>query len=272
MGCLYQTHIFIYMRCYIYLHKRLDTDEVFYIGRGTVSNRASGKCDTNTYSRAFAKHNHNIQWLRITKKTSWSVEIIEDNLSWEESILSEIFYIKKYGRLNLNEGTLVNYTDGGEGSKRLIVSDHSKVTQKNRMSSDLNPMKKIENKLKQSIKMKENNPMNNTETQKKVSDSHKLLWVNGTENHPRKNKPREDLRLRNLTNNPTKNPEVVEKIRRSALLRDNKGGKSPNAKKVMDVNTGKIYPSIKECAEDIGISHTSIYRYIKKGKVIYCNS
>ena len=84
------------MRCYIYLHRRLDTNEVFYIGRGTVSKKVSGKCDTNTYSRAFAKHTHNIQWLRITKKTSWSVEIIEDNLSWEESILSEIFYIKKY--------------------------------------------------------------------------------------------------------------------------------------------------------------------------------
>jgi len=272
MGCLYQTHIFICMRCYVYLHRRLDTNEVFYVGRGTVSKKVSGKCDTNTYSRAFAKHTHNIQWLRITKKTSWSVEIIEDNLSWEESILSEIFYIKKYGRLNLNEGTLVNYTDGGEGSKRLIVSDHSRLTQKNKMLSDKNPMKSPYNKLKQSIRIKENNPMKNIETKKKVSDSQKLLWVNGTENHPRKNKPREDLRLRNLINNPAKNPEVVEKIRRSALLRDNKGGKSPNAKKVMDVNTGKIYPSIKECAEDIGISHTSIYRYIKKGKVIYCNS
>jgi len=269
MGCLYQSHIFINMRCYIYLHRRLDNNEVFYIGRGTVSKKASGKCDTNTYRRAYTIHNHNKHWVRITNKFSWSVEVIEDFLTWDESVLSEIKHIKIYGRKNLNEGSLVNFTDGGEGSKGVIVSELVISTQKNRMSSDDNPMKFQHNKIKQSIRMKKNNPMKTTETKNKVSDTQKTIWLNGTENHPRKNKPREDLRLRNLTNNPTKNPEVIEKIRQSALMRDNKGGKSPNAKKVMDINSGKIYTSIKECMEEIGISHTSIYRYLKNGKVIY---
>lgn len=272
MGCLYQTHIFIYMRCYIYLHRRLDNNEVFYIGRGTVNKKASGKCDTNTYSRAFVKHTHNIQWLRITKKTSWSVEIIEDNLSWSDSINLEILYIKKYGRKNLNEGTLVNFTDGGEGSKNIIVSDKVRLIQKNRMSSESNPQKQIKNKIKLSKRMKEENPMKNPETKKKVSDSLKEMWSNDNNIHPRKNKPREDLRLRNLTNNPTKNPEVIEKIRQSALLRDNKGGKSPNAKKVIDINTGKTYTSIKECMDSMNISNTTIYRYLKNGKVVYCDN
>lgn len=272
MGCLYQSHIFICMRCYIYLHKRLDTNEVFYVGRGTVNKRASGKCDTNTYSRAFAKHTHNIQWLRITEKTLWTVEVIEDNLSWEESISSEIFYIKKYGRMNLKEGSLVNYTDGGEGSKGLIASEFSILTQKNRMGSDKNPMKSPHNRLKQSIRMKEDNPMKNPDVQKKVSDANKQLWINGTDNHPRKGKPREDLKIRNLTNNPMKNPETVEKIRQIALNRNNKGGNSPNAKKVIDITTGISYLSIKECMVGMGISHTSIYRYLKNGKVIYHNN
>jgi hypothetical protein len=271
MGCLCQSHIFIYMRCYIYLHRRLDTNEVFYVGRGTVSKKASGKCDTNTYSRAYVTHNHNKYWIRITNKVSWLVEIVEDFLTWDESMLLEIEYIKKYGRKDLNEGSLVNFTNGGEGNKGLIVSELVKSTQRNRMKSDSNPMKSQHNKIKQSDRMKKNNPMKNTETSEKVSDSLKSIWLNGTENHPRKNKPREDLRLRNLTNNPVKNPEVIEKIRQSALLRDNKGGKSPNAKKVMDVNSGKIYTSIKECMDGMGISHTSIYRYLKNGKVIYFN-
>lgn len=269
MGCLYQSRIFIVMRCYIYLHRRLDTNEIFYVGRGTVGKKASGNCDTHTYQRAYVNHKHNNHWLRITNKTSWSVEIVEDYLSWEESILLEIEYIKKYGRLNLNEGLLVNFTDGGEGSRGLVVSDTVISTQRNRMSSDLNPMKNTKNKIKQSIRMKKNNPMKNTDTQKKVSNTQKLMWLNGTENHPRKNKPREDLRLRNLTDNPIKNPEVIEKIRQSALLRDNKGGKSPNAKKVMDISTGTIYTSVKECMNGMNISHTTIYRYLKNGKVIY---
>lgn len=269
MGCLSQPHIFIYMRCYIYLHRRLDNNEVFYIGRGTVSKKASGKCDTNTYRRAYITHTHNRYWMRITDKHPWSVEILEDHLTWDESLESEIKYIKQYGRKDLNEGTLVNFTDGGEGSIGVKVSDLVLLTQRNKMNSELNPMKQHHNRIKQSIRMKENNPMQTPETQKKVSESMKLVWSNESKTHPRKGKPREDLRLRNLTNNPMKNPESIEKVRQYALNKDNKGGKSPNAKKVMDIKTGIVYTSIIECMRGMGISHTSIYRYLKNGKVVY---
>ncbi len=257
------------MRCYIYLHRRLDNNEVFYIGRGSVSKRASGKCDTITYRRAYTKHIHNCYWMRITNKYPWSIEILDDHLTWDESLKLEIKYIKQYGRKDLNEGTLVNFTDGGEGSKNIIVSDNIRLVQKNRMSSESNPMKLQHNKLKQSVRMKKNNPMKTHETQKKVSDSLKLVWGDVLKTHPRKGKPREDLRLRNLTNNPVRNPEVVEKIRQYALNKDNKGGKSPNSKKVMDVETGIVYTSIIECMHGMGVSHTSIYRYLKNGKVVY---
>jgi hypothetical protein len=257
------------MRCYIYLHRRLDNNEVFYIGRGTVNKKASGKCNKNTFSRAYVTHTHNKHWIRITEKTPWGVEIIEDYLSWVKSIEREIYYINFYGRKDIKNGSLVNFTNGGEGTLGIITSELSKETQRKRMLSDQNPMKKTINKQNQSIRMKNDNPMKNLETQQQVSDTHKLLWINGTDNHPRKNKPREDLRLRNLTNNPMNNPETIEKIRRSALLRDNKGGKSPNAKKVKDPITNKIYNSIKECMDDLNISHTSIYRYLKNGKIVY---
>lgn len=257
------------MRCYIYLHRRLDNNEVFYVGRGTVSHKSSGNHHKNTFRRAYVKHTHNKHWLRITEKTPWIVEIIEDNLSWEKSLEMEIHYIKLYGRKNINEGCLVNFTNGGEGTLGFKPSELSKETQRKRMLSEQNPMKKNINKQNQTIRMKNNNPMKNSQTKQKVSDTHKLLWSDGTNNHPRKNKPREDLRLRNLTNNPMNNPETIEKVRRSALLRDNKGGKSPNAKKVKDPITNKIYNSIKECMDDLNISHTSIYRYLKNGKIVY---
>ena len=269
MGCLFQNHIFIYMRCYIYLHRRLDNNEVFYIGRGTVNKKASGKCDTNTFSRAYQKHSHNIYWLRLTKKTPCSVEIIEDFLSWDMSIVLEKKYIKEYGRKNIKEGTLINLTDGGEGTLGLVTSELSILTQRKRMLSEMNPMKNNNNRIKQSLRMKNNNPMKNIETKNKVVKKLKDLWVNGTENHPRKGKSREDLRLRNLTNNPAKNPNVIEKLRQIALNRNNKGGNSPNAKKVKHLETGKIYNSIIECQKDLNISHTSIYRYLKNGKIVY---
>jgi hypothetical protein len=257
------------MKCFIYIHRRLDTNEIFYVGRGTINKKSSGKCHKNKYSRAYVKHKHNKYWLRITEKTEWSIEILEDNLSWDESTEREIFYIKHYGRKDLNLGTLVNNTDGGEGSINLKVSDYVKEVQRKRMSSESNPMKLPHNREKQSIKMKNNNPMKNPEISKKVTDSIKKYWELNPELHPRKNKPREDLRQRNLTDNPAKKPEVKEKIRQHALNRNNKGGNSPNAKSVKYTKTGKTYNSIIECSNDIGVSHTTIYRYLKNGLVIY---
>ena len=266
MGCLHQPRIFINMRCYIYLHKRLDKNEIFYIGRGTVSDKSSGKCDANTYSRAYVKHVHNRHWLRITNKTKWSVEILDDYLTWNESIELEKKYIKQHGRKDLNEGTLVNFTDGGEGS---LGYTHSSESRRKMSEKSRGRIVSEENKMKIRYRMKENNPMKNPEIQKKMSDSMKLVWADESKTHPRQGKPREDLRIRNLTNNPMKNPETIEKIRQIALNRDNKGGKSPNSKKVQDTTTGIIYSSVIECADGMGISRTSIYRYFKKGKVVY---
>ena len=265
---IHNNPIFIIMRCYIYAHKRLDNNEIFYIGRGTVSKKASGKCFRNTYYRAHINHKINKFWMRIIEKNSWEVIILEDNLSWDKSIELEKFYINKFGRRDLGLGSLVNFTDGGEGSIGFVPSEYAKEVQRKRMSSELNPNKLLHNRKKLSKKMKTDNPMKNPETAKKVSESLIKHWSSGVE-HPRKGKPREDLRQRNLTNNPSKNPEVIEKIRKSALNRNNKGGNSPNAKSVINVSTGKIYTSIKECQIDLGISHTSIFRYLKKRLIIY---
>jgi hypothetical protein len=88
----------------VYLHKRKDNNEVFYIGIG------------NGIKRAFdIKNRKNKHWKNVVNKYGHIVEIIEDNLSWDEACELEKYWIKFYGRSDLNEGTLVNMTDGGEG-------------------------------------------------------------------------------------------------------------------------------------------------------------
>jgi hypothetical protein len=91
----------------IYKHIRIDTNEIFYIGIG------------KDIKRAYSKQNRNIYWKNIVNKTKYIVEIIKDNLNWEEACNEEIKLIKYYGRKDLNEGTLVNMTDGGEGNNNL---------------------------------------------------------------------------------------------------------------------------------------------------------
>ena len=105
------------MKAYVYTHTRLDTNEIFYVGIGTQDN----------YKRASRSHNRTNYWNNIVKKCGWKVDIVFDNLSWEDACKKEIELIKKYGRIDLGTGTLVNLTDGGDGSLGFKHSEKTKL-------------------------------------------------------------------------------------------------------------------------------------------------
>ena len=130
---------------YIYKHTRNDTNEVFYIGIG------SGK----TYKRAYKKTGRNKFWHNIVKKTSYTVTIIEDNIPWEEACIKEIQLIALYGRRDLSKGTLVNLTDGGEGSKGVIMSDSLKEFHRNTLNIHRSKTNEINKQLKLGTKLSE---------------------------------------------------------------------------------------------------------------------
>lgn len=90
---------------YVYIHKRTDNNQIFYVGISS---------DTD-YKRASDKKSRNRYWDFIVKKVGFEFEIIEDSLSWEDACEREKYWIKFYGRKDLNEGDLVNMTDGGDG-------------------------------------------------------------------------------------------------------------------------------------------------------------
>ena len=90
---------------YLYRHIRLDKNIPFYIGIGGSSN----------YNRAYSKKGRNKYWINIVNITKYRVDILFDNLSFDKAIDKEIEFISLYGRIDLNKGTLVNMTDGGEG-------------------------------------------------------------------------------------------------------------------------------------------------------------
>jgi len=99
----------------VYRHIRLDTNEVFYIGIG------------KNEKRAYQVHNRrNIYWRNIVKKTDYKVEITHKDICYEEACSIEQYLISFYGRSNLNQGSLCNLTDGGEGCLGLIVSEKTK--------------------------------------------------------------------------------------------------------------------------------------------------
>ncbi len=84
-------------RHYVYLHRRADTGEVFYVGKGF------GK-------RAWKISTRSDWWKRIEAKHGRTVEIHADDLDENLAFELEAELIAKFGRTNL-----CNLTDGGEG-------------------------------------------------------------------------------------------------------------------------------------------------------------
>jgi hypothetical protein len=108
---------------YVYRHIRTDKNEPFYIGIGKDA----------TYKRAYqcSKTKRSEFWHNIASK-GYEVEILMDNLTWEQACEKEKEFISIYGRKDLGKGTLVNLTNGGEGvielSKESIESIRKKLT------------------------------------------------------------------------------------------------------------------------------------------------
>lgn len=100
------------MTC-VYLHFRLDTNEVFYVGIGN-KRRSKDMLDRNYH------------WENIVKKHGYRIEIIHEFETRNEAVQKEIELIAYYGRRDIGTGSLCNMTDGGEGSIGRIISEKHK--------------------------------------------------------------------------------------------------------------------------------------------------
>ena len=90
------------MKYYLYQHVRLDTNTVFYIGKGTKKPKG------NAYHRAYTKNSRNNYWLNIVNITPYKVEILEEFETEKECLLKETELIIKYGYSWNNTGILCN--------------------------------------------------------------------------------------------------------------------------------------------------------------------
>ena len=82
---------------YVYIHRRLDTMQPFYVGKG------SGK-------RASVKNNRNIWWQRVSEKAGFEPEIIAYWQSEADALEHERFIIACFKDMGIG---LTNIEDGG---------------------------------------------------------------------------------------------------------------------------------------------------------------
>ena len=86
----------------VYIHSKPD-GEIFYVG---ISNNTA-----RPYSKTRSEW-----WTSVVAKYGYTVSIIMDNITYEQAKVAEIVLIAMLGRRDRGRGTLVNMTDGGEGS------------------------------------------------------------------------------------------------------------------------------------------------------------
>lgn len=144
--------------CYLYRHIRLDKNEPFYIGIGS----------DDEYKRANSKYRSNKHWLNIANKTEYLVEIMLDDLTWEEACEKEKEFIALYGRNDVNNGPLVNKTDGGEGSYGLIMNDDSRKKISNKKKG-----KKLSDVHRENIRIGQIGRTVSNQTREKISGKNK---------------------------------------------------------------------------------------------------
>jgi hypothetical protein len=182
----------------VYKHIRRDTNEVFYIGIG------------NDKKRAYNKRNRSSYWKLIVEKYGYDIELIETNVSWETACETEKQLIKEYGRMDLGLGSLVNMTDGGDGTHGIIVLNETKekMSKSAKLRNTKPPSRKGAKHTKETIQKqkevkigKKRKPFNN-EHKEKISKS--LIGKKASEETKQKMKK-------------PKSKEHIEKMREARL-------------------------------------------------------
>jgi hypothetical protein len=131
-------------KAYVYTHKRLDKNCIFYVGIGSSANQ----------KRAYETQKRNDYWLRVKNITEIEIEVLFEDLTWEVANYYEKYLIAVYGRKNKGNGDLVNMTDGGDGVRGWVVSDEAKIKMSLSKIGNLHsasPEARLKNKLSHSI-------------------------------------------------------------------------------------------------------------------------
>lgn len=181
--------------------------------------------------RAYNLHNRNTYWKNIVNKNKgvFIVEFITKNLSEQDAILHERYLISLYGRKDLGTGSLVNLTDGGEGVSGYVYSKERKEYLRSiNIGRKMGPMSE-EQKLKISLANR------------------------GTKRKPLSKEHIDKLIIAHKGKKRTKTHSINIGL--------------GHRKKVLNIDTGEIYNSVKEASIILNISSSHLNNVLKGRKL-----
>jgi len=227
---------------YLYRHVRFDKNEVFYIGIGTKpKNYTNHKLE---YGRAYSQFSRSKFWKSVVLKTDYRVDILFESNNINEIKLKETEFINLYGRKNLNEGTLVNLTDGGELNNRRKVTPETRL-----LIGKMHKGKTLSPETKQ--KLREAN------LGKKVSEETKIKIGNAGKGR----KLSEDAKSR--IGKAAKERKADEKLNSPEISLKSKMTRRNKLPKVVYLKTGEIYNSLPDACDVLGLN-----RYTENGRIV----
>lgn len=202
----------------VYRHIRLDKNMPFYIGIGKTEKRAYQKCFRNNI------------WNQIISKTNYDIEILFDNLSWEQACEKEKEFIKLYGRIDLKTGILANQTDGGDGNNNLSEEARKRISLANKGNKYGIGYKHTESERKKISQALLGKP-NKSSTKFKKGES---SWLKGTKG--------------------------LVKANKGSFTKEN----YPKARPVINIENNILYKTIREAAIDNNINEKTLWCMLNK--------
>jgi len=205
---------------YVYQHKRADSGEVFYVGKG--------------HGKRITSRGRNEYWKRIVEKHGLLVELVRDNLTESEAFDLEVELIRKYRSQGIK---LSNMTDGGEGTVGRVTTDESRVNYSKSRLGEKNPMFNKSHAPEIKSLISEASKRNHAKTEYKEKVRAKLKLVVVTEE--KKEQIRKTLTGVKHTSERRINQSLAKKGRPSP----NKGKKLSEVtkEKLRQANLGKTY-------------------------------
>jgi hypothetical protein len=233
-------------RFFVYVHRRADTTEIFYIGKGTWT-------PLKRYIRASTTSHRNVHWQRIVAKAcGFTHEIVGEFDDEALALAEEVRRIAEHGRANLG-GMLCNITAGGEGQSG---ASHS-VETRSKIAAALRGKPKSAH-VKAAVSLAQRGVPSSPEQGR----AHSLYMSGvGNPNWGKKNSP-ETIAKRISTRGQKcsgadhpfygkKRPQhVIDALR------------AKNSRPVIDRTTGITYPSVKDAAKAIGKADTTLLRWL----------
>jgi hypothetical protein len=233
---------------YVYVHKKPNNNEIFYIGKGKGG-------------RAYKKTGRNNYWNNIVKKNNgFLVEIFKKNLAECEAFELEKILIKKH------KIGLCNLTDGGEGVSGFVPTENCRKITGNRYKG-----KKLSKEHRKKI--------SNSHRGKKLSEEHKKKLstiAKGKESHLKGSKLTDKHKNKiSKSMSGKKHPRFGKRVNkkiREKISKSTTGSKNHISKKVhvYDLKNQIIinFDTSSEASKKIGVSTTTLRNYFKSKKPI----